>query len=114
MSDEIEQVQKEVKGNRDFLREQKGRHCHELIFVNGHLYKGVTIFDRYKGLGWKSGRTAEIAIDHSVPTDAEVFVVDLSFGRIRRCKWKCYEDGSNLAGERADNCWDVIDLPEDA
>lgn len=57
----------------------------EFVFVNGKLFEGNVTFNRFKGIEWDSGRTASIYLDPSPPSDADVILVDMGFGRIRRC-----------------------------
>ena len=57
----------------------------ELVFVDGVQFTGSVIFDRFKGVGWESGRTASVLLDPCPPPEADVILVDLRFGRIRRC-----------------------------
>lgn len=57
----------------------------EFVFVDGKLFDGRVIFDRFKGVGWDSGRTASVSLSPSPPPDSDVILVDMEFGRIRRC-----------------------------
>ena len=62
----------------------------ELVFVDGILFGGTVTYDRYKGVGWDSGRTAAIEMTplKGLPpgNGASVVLVDLLFGRLRHCK----------------------------
>ena len=57
----------------------------EFVFVDGVKFAGSVIFDRFEGMSWESGRTASIRLDPCPPPEADVILVDLLFGRIRRC-----------------------------
>jgi hypothetical protein len=62
----------------------------EVVFVEGTLFEGTVIYDRYKGVGWDGGRTAAIEMTplKGPPpgNGASVILVDLRFGRWRYCK----------------------------
>jgi len=58
----------------------------EPVFVDGRLFDGVATYNRYKGVGWESGRTASVTLKPPVRAEAEVFLVDLRWGRIRKCR----------------------------
>lgn len=62
----------------------------ELVFVDGRLFDGTVIYNRYKGVGWEGGRTASIEMTPSKGpppgNESSVVLVDLRWGRLRHCK----------------------------
>ena len=84
---------------------------HEVVFVNGKPYEGEVSFNRYKGFGWESGRTASVFIKPEINPASEVLLVDLRYLRLRRCvlapqvrpEWR----------QEGEQEWEAIDLPED-
>jgi hypothetical protein len=80
---------------------------HEVVFVNGKPYDGQIEFDRYKGIGWESGRTASVCLYSPVDPSSEVYVVDLRYLRLRKCKLLPKSFIRNAQE------WECIDLPED-
>ena len=80
---------------------------HEVVFVNGKPYDGQIEFDRYKGIGWESGRTASVLLYSPVEPSSEVYVADLRYLRVRKCKLLPKSFIRNAQE------WECIDLPED-
>lgn len=80
---------------------------HEVVFVNGKPYDGQIEFDRYKGIGWESGRTASVLLYSHIDPSSEVYVVDLRYLRLRKCKLL------EKSFIRSAQEWECIDLPED-
>jgi hypothetical protein len=84
----------------------------ELVFVNGKSYSGDISCGCIKGLGWKEGRTVSIHVNPSIPSDAEVFIIDLKYLRLRKCKL-IKEAKTPTKGEFTWQVWEAIDLIED-
>lgn len=85
-----------------------------LIFVDGELYKGNAVYDNYKGVGWPSGRTAEVYLEKKLAARYQsVSIVYLKYGKLRHCKYnsKGFDVKSQLKAEST--CWTVIDMPGD-
>lgn len=87
----------------------------ELIFVNGKPYEGVISMDRYKGMGWESGRTASVYIRPPVDPSSEFIIIDLRYMRLRRCQLRVPTDRieAKIAEKNNEQEWEAIDLPED-
>lgn len=87
----------------------------ELLFVNGKPYKGEVSMNRYKGMGWASGRTASVYITPTVDPASEVILVDFRYMRLRRCQLRVPTDPIEvMMGTRNNEQeWEAIDLPED-
>lgn len=83
---------------------------HELLFVNGRPYQGAITVNRYRGFGWEEGRTSDFFVFPHINVDAEVFLVDLRYLRIRRCHLM---DGPRARAQYEEQRWGVLDLPED-
>jgi hypothetical protein len=90
--------------------------CDELIFVNGKPYEGVIALNRYKGIGWESGRTASVILSPPVDPTSEVILIDLRYMRLRRCqllKPVEFSVEARIAQKHNRQEWEAIDLPED-
>lgn len=87
----------------------------ELIFVNGKPYAGEIALNRYKGMGWESGRTASVILSPPVDPTSEVTLIDLRYMRLRRCQLLVPRDRIDAALAQKHNRqeWEAIDLPED-
>jgi hypothetical protein len=78
-----------------------------VVFVDGEIYNGHAVFDCYKGFGWPDGRAAAIQIE--APRWSEVYIMDMTFGKLRKCIYREPEnkDFAKIAW------WDVEDIPDD-
>lgn len=87
----------------------------EIFFVNGKPYEGQVSMNRYKGMGWASGRAASVYINPPVDLASEVTLVDLRYMRLRRCQLRVPTDRIEALMTQKNNEqeWEAIDLPED-
>lgn len=58
----------------------------QIVFVNGELFTGEITFGHYKGCGWEAGRCCYFLTAPEIPASAEVFHIDLHYGKLRHCK----------------------------
>jgi hypothetical protein len=59
----------------------------DLVFVDGNLFGGKVIYDRYKGLGWEDGRTHSFKTEPPIDKNSEVLIVNLTYYKIRHCNF---------------------------